>query len=67
MIPHKRYLVFAFEDYYPGGGLVDCEASFDTEQECADYILGTNNFSSFHWQVYDRIEGVEIDVKIEES
>lgn len=29
----KRYLVFDFPDYYPGGGWQDFEGSFDTLEE----------------------------------
>jgi hypothetical protein len=29
----KRFLVFAFDTYYPGGGWTDFEASFDTLEE----------------------------------
>lgn len=28
--PHKRYLVFQYEGYYPAGGLGDLTGSFDT-------------------------------------
>lgn len=30
----KRYWLFAFESYYPMGGMRDFRASFDTVQEC---------------------------------
>ncbi len=34
----ERYLVFAFDQYYPGGGVSDLRTSFKTRQECIDYL-----------------------------
>lgn len=33
----KRYLVFACEAYYPGGGWSDFQRAFGFEQEAIDY------------------------------
>lgn len=33
----KRYLVFAYAAYYPGGGWCDFQKSFDTEGEAVTY------------------------------
>lgn len=33
----KRYLVFACEAYYPGGGWCDFQKSFGFQQEAIDY------------------------------
>ncbi len=30
----KRFLLFAFNDYYPGGGMEDFMGDFDTMEEC---------------------------------
>ena len=65
MTPHKRYLVFEYHDYYPMGGINDCVASFDTEQECANFIAPRMHDCFLNWEVYDRIEGVDVEVKIE--
>jgi len=35
----KRYLVFGFERYYPGGGMNDCIGSYDTTEQ-AKKVLG---------------------------
>lgn len=32
-----RYLVFAYEAYYPGGGWSDFRRAFNDEQEAVDY------------------------------
>lgn len=33
----KRFLVFAYEAYYPGGGWYDFSASFNSSQEAFDH------------------------------
>lgn len=53
----KRYLVFDFDLYNPGGGLFDQVESFDSVQECFDFLIQK---SSDFQQIYDRIEGKEI-------
>lgn len=35
MIMTKRYLLFAGENYYPGGGWYDYRGSFDTAEEAS--------------------------------
>jgi hypothetical protein len=56
--PHKRYLVFGFDHYYPSGGMEDLIGSFAKMPEAIEFIK-TNDYDSYN--VYDRIEGVEID------
>lgn len=34
----KRYLLFCYSKYYPGGGQDDVEDSFDTLEECYERI-----------------------------
>lgn len=34
----KRFILFAFDDYYPGGGMNDSRGSFDTIEEAAAYV-----------------------------
>lgn len=53
----KRYLVFTYDTYYPGGGMSDMEASFDTIQEAVEFF---NKRKYDHGEIYDRIEGVEV-------
>ncbi len=56
--PHKRYLVFAFAKFYPIGGFKDFQDSFDTIEEAKAANFGVFNFI----QIYDRVEGVLIEV-----
>ena len=55
----KRYLVFAWYDYYPSGGMYDCKGSFDTVEEArkceGEFCSGWDQTS-----VYDRVEGIEL-------
>ena len=34
----KKYIVFQFDTYYPGGGLSDIKGSFDTLEEAITFI-----------------------------
>lgn len=54
---HKRYLVFAHWDYRPQGGLGDLKASFD---DFRDAVSCAENIEEDHYEIYDRIEGVEV-------
>ena len=50
----KRFLLFAFTDYYPQGGMNDFEESFETLEGAKDYYLSdkvSSNLESCH--VYD--------------
>jgi len=53
----KRYLVFAYDMYYPNGGLDDLKGSFDLVQDAQDFA---DLCDSDYFEVYDRIEGVVI-------
>lgn len=35
---YKKYILFQFEDYYPGGGMSDIRESFDTVKEAEDFV-----------------------------
>jgi len=35
----KRYLLFAFDEYYPNGGWNDLKGSFSTIEEAKEYII----------------------------
>jgi len=59
MEKHKRYLVFGFDFYYPQGGIWDVLATYDTLEECKRL---TRKKICENYQVYDRIEGVEVDI-----
>lgn len=59
-MPHKRYLLFQFSDYTTGG-LESLVGSYDTIKEALDEIK-ENLFVGFDTtQLYDRIEGLELD------
>lgn len=49
----KRYLAFAFDSYYPSGGLDDVRDSFDTLEEAI--ACCKKNYSDWRF-VWDRIE-----------
>ena len=56
--PHKRFLVFAFAEYYPGGALDDLVGDFDTEEEALVFKdgLGYKDFIV----IYDRVSGLVV-------
>lgn len=62
----KRYLIFAFDEFYPAGGFNDKLDSFDNTDDAVDYAINSRECkSSDIVHVYDRIVG-EIVLKIGE-
>lgn len=64
----KRYLLFAGENYYPGGGWDDYVTDADTVEELRDLLkrMGDSDDSSHDWdwwQIIDIEEGKVVDVK----
>ena len=59
-MPHKRYIVFEYDSYYPLGGMSDVGDSYDTKEEAID-VAQKSRYD--HTEVYDRIEGVEVEYK----
>jgi hypothetical protein len=57
----KRYLLFAYDRYYPGGGLGDLVDSYNTIEEA---VVAAKGDKSDYKEIYDRIEGVMIDIKL---
>lgn len=57
---YKRYMVFAMEQYYPCGGLVDVKTSFDVKDEAIRYL---NEVYCDWGYVFDRIEGITVHDK----
>lgn len=54
----KRYAVFSYEHYYPGGGWNDFENSFDTVDEARDFkVLPSSEYK----QIIDLQTGEEIE------
>jgi len=47
----KRYLVFSYPDYYPGGGWNDFGASFDTLEEAERAT--TTKGCGLYWDIVD--------------
>ena len=43
---HKRYYVFAYDRYYPSGGMEDIYARTDTLEEARDQLLEALKFPS---------------------
>lgn len=46
----KRYLVFSYPDYYPGGGWNDFEGSFDTLEEAEREVKKERGL---YWDIVD--------------
>lgn len=58
----KRYLLFAGEKYYPGGGAYDFRDSFDTIEAAKDAPLATTSWGSYaDWaHIADRDDALRI-------
>jgi hypothetical protein len=56
----KRYLLFMYDDYYPGGGWHDFRGSFDTPEEAMAEALKT---SSDNADLIDRETLTEVEFK----
>jgi hypothetical protein len=48
----KRYMVFAFDSYYPSGGMQDFQFSFDTKEEFEENF----NDSYDYYHIFDIVE-----------
>jgi len=58
---YKRYMAFAFPDYYPSGGISDCETSFDSYEDAMAW-LGSNGYEHDTAYIFDRLEGKLIHI-----
>jgi hypothetical protein len=54
----KRYLLFAFDKYYPKGGWEDFIGSFDTIEECKQLSMIERFYDEY--QIIDSEIGLEI-------
>jgi len=54
----KRYLLFAYDDYYPSGGMNDFVSSFDSLDEIEDFIK--TRMSIKDWS-YDQENNKHVD------
>lgn len=53
---YARYMAFAFADFYPAGGLADCDASFESKEDAMQW-LGSKGYEHDTAYIFDRIEG----------
>lgn len=62
IVPDKRYVIWNFYVYDTSGGLDDKSESYDTLNECLEYLkkYKLRREGEYCGQIYDRIEGVEI-------
>ena len=54
---HKRFLLFVYSDYYPGGGMDDLEETYDKAIEAVEAIGNITRYFDTAI-IYDRIEGL---------
>ena len=54
---HKRFLLFVYSDYYPGGGMVVLEETYDKAIEAVEAIENITRYFDTAI-IYDRIEGL---------
>jgi hypothetical protein len=56
----KRFMLFAYCDYYPSGGMSDANESYNSLAEAKEAIIkgSLNELDSCY--VYDRIEGLTV-------
>lgn len=59
----KRFLVFGIYRYYPSGGMDDLNDSFETVEEAVKHTKEIfDKYDSV--DIYDRIEGVSLNVDL---
>lgn len=54
---NKRFLVFAYDMYYPVGGMRDLCASYNTFEEAKASVQKELQHKEYV-QIYDRVEGI---------
>lgn len=60
---YKRFVIFGFDSYYPGGGLGDVIGETDTFAEAQTLVsTGTGGFHDYY-QVLDLQERIECSIK----
>ena len=55
----KRYLTFAYDMYYPGGGWADFQGSFDLLEEAGEHLKNLDFYHDRH-RIIDSETGEEI-------
>lgn len=59
----KKYLLFAGEVYYPGGGWIDFKGSFDSVKDCINALSRIKKESDYDWyEIVDRDTQKELEV-----
>jgi hypothetical protein len=58
----KKYLVFAYDQYYPGGGWSDLKDRFATLEEAQNYIKTSKEHFDF-WEIINAETGEDQPVK----
>ncbi|HUV85208.1 MAG TPA: hypothetical protein VMV86_05815 [Methanosarcinales archaeon] len=61
----KRYLLFAYDDYYPSGGMNDFVSSFDSLDEIEDFIKTRMSIKDWSYaevghQLSDQVNNITI-------
>ena len=59
---YKRYMVFEFFPYEAGGGLEECEESFNNKEDAIKYCRIMDK--DYYCEILDRVAGIEIEWKI---
>jgi len=58
--PYKRYIVFAYSQYYPGGGLSDIVNNSDTLEEAFDAARQAQRTDDYV-EIFDCFERSSVD------
>jgi len=53
-IKYKRFILFAYDDYYPSGGFFDCRGSYGSSIEARVRFV---ELDSDYGHVFDRLAG----------
>jgi hypothetical protein len=57
--PYRRFMVLAWQSYYPGGGITgDLEGSFDNLDEARAFAKSE---SCDGYEIFDRVDGVIVE------
>lgn len=59
MKKHKRYILFGYDKYYPGGGMEDIIGSFDTVDDAKKAIKEDD---SDKYDLLDTVDRVKVEV-----
>jgi len=60
-----RYLLFTYSEYYPAGGMNDCDFKTNDFKEIEAYVNNSHNYIGDECYVYDVKEDKVIEINIE--